>query len=67
MKLIQSLFFSIIYIADDRFSFLEKLLSYIKIFIVFAPVAYLLELGGYWFVDNKKFVTTTGKELLNLL
>ncbi len=57
MKIIKSLFFSIIYVADDRFSFLDKLFSYIKILLAFAPIAYLLELGGYWFVDNKKFVT----------
>jgi len=57
MKIIKSLFFSIIYIADDRFSFLEKLPAYIKILLAFGPIAYLLELGGYWFVDNKKFVT----------
>ncbi len=57
MKIIKSLFFSIIYIADGRFSFLDKAFSYIKILLAFAPIAYVLELGGYWFEDNKRFVT----------
>ena len=57
MKLFQSLFFSIIYIADDRFSLFDKAFSYMKILLAFGPIAYLLELGGFWFVDNKKFVT----------
>ncbi len=57
MKLIKSLFFSIIYIADDRLSFLEKLPAYIKILLSFGPIAYILQLSGYWFVDNKEFVT----------
>lgn len=57
MKLFRSVFFSFVLIADDRVSFLTKISTYLKLLLGFGPIAYGLDLVGFWFTDNKKFVT----------
>lgn len=57
MKFLSSLFYSFVLIADNRVSFLEKVVTYFKLLLAFGPIAYGLDLIGFWFNDNKKFVT----------
>lgn len=57
MKLLRHLYFSFIYIADDRFDYIEKAVMYFKLLLAIGPIAYVLNIAGFWFDENKKFVT----------
>ena len=57
MKLIKRLYYSFIYIADDRFDFVGKAVMYIKLLLAFGPIAYVLNIFHLWFEENSKFVT----------
>jgi len=57
MKFFKALFFLFVFIGDNRVSVMEKVVAYIKLLLAIGPIAYVLDLAGIWFSDNKKFVT----------
>jgi len=57
MSIVKNIFYSFIFIADDRQGFMAKIVMSAKLLLAFAPIAYTLDLVGLWFTDNKKFVT----------
>lgn len=57
MKLILLTYYNFILLVEDKVTFTDRIYSWLKLIITFAPIAYFLDLLGIWFYDNKKFVT----------
>lgn len=61
MSIIKNLYYSFIFLADQRFKertdYIEKFFVVIKLLAAFGPIAFLLETISMWFQNNKEFVT----------
>lgn len=60
MKILEDLYFSLVFLADDKYNknpfIIEKIIALIKIITAFAPVAFLLKTIHLWFENNKDFI-----------
>jgi len=53
----KKIYYSIILLADNHPTYVEKFQYLIKLLMAFAPVAYVLEGMNFWFINNKQFAS----------
>lgn len=60
MNILKDLYFSVLFLADDKFNknpfLIEKAIAFIKVIAALSPIAFLLNIIHLWFQNNKDFV-----------
>lgn len=55
-RMMMNVYYNFVLLADEGVQQSERMISFLKLIIGFAPIVWALDLVGLWFNDNKEFV-----------